>query len=267
MKNLSILTLLFITIAGFAFLQSCDPKAKEIEPSQLEGYWVLKTLNGQDAKTLFDGALPTLQFDFKEMKIFGTGGCNRYTGAFTFEKNVLTAPNLATTKMLCTGKNEEGQFLVEMMRPNTLHIENNTLIFKADGVDTTLVFEKGEAPAELTVEQKLSGTWSLVKMEGKTATDIFKGEGAKIPTLVFDFKEGRVSGQGGCNSFSAPFIYDNGLIIVSDVASTMMACPNLEGEGMYFKNLVDTSGVSIPDAKNLQLIKKGNMVLEYTKSE
>jgi len=265
MKNLSIAALLFFTLAAFTFMQSCTPKAKPIEPSQLEGYWVLKTLNGQDAKTLFEGSLPTLQFDFKEMRVSGTGGCNRYTGSFTFENNVLNTPDLAMTKMACLGKNEEGQFIVEMSRPKTVSIVNNILTFSADGDEVTLEFEKGEAPVVETVFDKLSGTWTLTKMEGTPVADIFKGEEAKIPTLTFNFDDNRASGNAGCNGYSAPFVYDNGLIIVSLAAATQMACPNLKGESQYLKNFVDTMGVSIPDANTLQLIKKGNMILEYTK--
>lgn len=269
MKDLSVLTLLFFTLVAFVFLHSCETKVKKVEPAQLEGYWVLKSLNGTEAKNLFEGALPTLQFDFTEMKVYGTGGCNRYSGAFSLdEKNKFSAPDLATTRMLCTGANEEGQFLVEMMRPSTLYLEDDNLVFKADGETATLVFEKGEPQAEPeTIAQKLSGVWTLAKMNGKDVGEIFKGEGTRVPTLTFDFDNGRISGHGGCNGFSAPFQYDNGLIIVSDVAATQMACPNLQGEGQYFKNLTDTSAVSIPDNQNLQLIKKGDMVLEYKKTE
>ena len=263
-KRLSVLAALVTAMFAVFTLQSCQEKSKPVDPSQLEGYWVLKTLNDQDAKTLFDGALPTIQFDFEKMTVFGTGGCNNYSGAFTYQNAMFNAPDLATTKMLCAGKSEEGMFWVELARPSTLSVDNGMLSFKADGKELTLVFDKGEAPK--TFNERLTGTWTLNKMSEKPVSDFFKGKEAKIPTLVFNFDEKKINGNSGCNNFFTAFKIDNGLLIVSPIASTMMACPNMEGETQYTNFLADTSGINLIDDNNLQLIKKGNIVLEFTKN-
>lgn len=264
-KNLLFLAFTLLSFTAFTLMQSCTPKEKPLEPAQLEGYWVLKTLDGQDAKTLFDGALPTIQFDTKEMRISGTGGCNRYNGAFDLKDNVLNTSKVAVTQMACLGENKESEFLAKLQQANTVSIVNDVLTFTEEGTKVVLEFEKGEAPVELTVFDKLGGTWVLTELEGKAVADIFKGENAKIPTLTFDFDKGIVSGTAGCNNYNAPFKYEGGLIIVSPAGSTKMACPNLQGETQYLSNLIDTMGVSIPDANSLQLRKKGNLIFKFSK--
>lgn len=262
-KMLSAFAVIIATIIIGMFFQSCNEKSKPIDPSELEGYWVLKSMTGVEAKSLFEGALPTIQFDFKETKVSGTGGCNRYNGPFSLENNVFKAAELATTKMLCVGKNEEGKFLEELAKANTISIVNGILTFINEEKKVVLEFEKGEAPK--TFEEKLAGTWNLKAMTEKPVTDFFKGEDAKIPTLTFEMGESRINGNAGCNNYGSTFKIDNGLLIVAPIASNMIACPNIQSESEYVKYLSDTSGINITDENILQIIKKGDILLEFTK--
>ena len=264
-KNLLVLSLILFSFVSLVLFQSCKAKEQPFDPAQLEGYWVLKTLDGQDAKTLFSGALPTIQFDLKEMRVSGTGGCNRYSGAFELKNNLLSASKVAATQMACLGENKEGEFLSKLDQPNVISVVNNVLTFTSEDGKITLEFEKGEAPVVETVFDKLSGTWNLTEIGEKPVADVFKGEGAKIPSLTFDFDKGLLSGTAGCNNYNAPFVYDNGLIIVSPARSTKMACQNLAGETQYLNSLIDTIAISFPDANSLLMVKKGVFVLKYSK--
>lgn len=58
------------------------------------------------------------------------------------------------------------------------------------------------------------GTWG----DGSQAAD---------PHLVFS-DDGRVSGSDGCNSLSGSWKADGEAVIVSDVATTLMACPDVD---------------------------------------
>jgi len=255
---------LFFAVCIVAGLQSCT-NTKPVEPSELEGYWVLKTLNGQEANTLFEDALPTLQFDFQKMTIFGTGGCNRYTGAFTFKDNVLSAPNLASTKMLCFGKNEEVQFFLELGNPLTISVEGSTLTLSNRDKVAVMVFEKGEEPKEITLREKVAGSWTLKQMEGNDVKNLFKGD--KYPTAVFSIADNKVSGNAGCNSYGSVFsIDDSNRLIIAPIVSTQMACPDLEGEALFIKNLADTSDVNVTDENILQIMRAGMVMLEFEKT-
>lgn len=257
-----------ILVAGFLF-QSCD-KPKNLTESELEGYWVLKTINGKEAKTLFTGAQPTLQFNFADSTISGTGGCNRYSGAYTYKDGVFAAPNLAVTQMLCVEDNDEGQFLLELSNANnTLSINNGLLTISHDG-KVVLEFEKGQESSTDTQnvaldKSKLEGEWKLKNIDGVEASSKFAGEGAEVPTISFSLTDNKVSGYSGCNRYNATFTIDNDQLIVGAIMSTKMACPNMEGEAQFTQAISDTSSISIPNDNILQLAKNGTVILEFEK--
>lgn len=265
MSKLTTLAMVFFAACSLLVLQSCA-HTKPVAPSQLEGFWVLKTIDGAEASTLFKGALPTLQFDFEKNQVFGTGGCNRYSGAFTFENSVFKADKVASTMMMCMEENQEGKFLQALGNNNVVSLENDLLTLKEEGKEGVLVFEKGTAPVILSFEQKIAGTWALVNIDGKPASEVFKGEGAWVPTLTLDFEKAVVYGNSGCNDYHTKFVYDNGLLIVeAPMAMTRMTCPNQAGENLFLQNLSDTTAISFPSDNVLNLVKKGNLVLEFQK--
>lgn len=259
--------LVVLLVAGLSF-QSCN-QAKPLTQSELEGYWVLKTINDKEANALFLGAQPTLQFNFADSTISGTGGCNQYSGAFTYKDGVFSAPNLAVTQMLCTEDNDEGQFLLELTNANNkLSIVNGLLTVAHDG-KVVLQFEKGQAPTETASStldiSKLAGEWKLKNIDGIDATSKFTGEGAQIPTISFNVTENKVSGNGGCNTYRAAFTLNNNQLILGPIMSTQMACPNLEGEAQFTQAIADTSIISLPNENVLQVAKNGTVLLEFEK--
>ena len=264
------LTAILLVIFSVTCLQSCGTKNKPIEPNQLNGYWVLKTLDGKDVRTLFEGTIPGIQFDFDKMLLTGSGGCNNFTGQFTFEKekNLFSAPNLVATMRLCVEKNEEGLFFEKLSKQSILSLDKDILKFTTDNY-IVMEFEKGEAPKNPSLNEKLTGTWQLKNIDGKTATEIFSNKYKEdyLPTLIFNFDENKINGNAGCNNYSTSFAINNGVLIVSPIATTKMACPNLAGEAQYIKNLSDTTGLAFQgeSSDTLQLRKKGNLVLEYVK--
>ena len=258
---------LFVVALFVAFtMQSCD-KPKVVTQAELEGFWVLKTLNGKEAKTVFAGAIPTLEFNFADSLVYGTSGCNRYTGPFSYKEGIFTAPNLAGTKMLCTEDNEEPQFLLALTNgDNILSIVNGVLTF-TNGGKVTLEFEKGtpevvDQPATPS-SASLTGTWSLKNIAGVEASSKF---GESIPSLVFDFANNRLSGNSGCNNFTASFtLVDGGKLATGAIMGTKMACPNLEGEAEFLQALSDTTLLTLPNENVLQIAKNGTVLLELEK--
>lgn len=135
MKSLNLVkvsAVLIIACVFGMFLQSCDKKSAPTQ-SELEGLWVLKSLNGSPATDGFKGALPTLEFNFQDSIVSGTSGCNRYTGKFIYKEGSFAAPNLASTRMLCLDPTKEPEFLLELTNEgNTLSIVNGLLTISHD---------------------------------------------------------------------------------------------------------------------------------------
>lgn len=261
MKRILKTTLFFAAIATVAFaIQSCN-SVKPIDKTQLEGNWVLKTLQGEDAKTAFAGELPSIGFDFEKKAVHGSGGCNRYTGAFTLtEKNEFSAPNLVSTMKMCVAPNKEPQFLTALSTPNlAVSIENGLLIFSQN--KTVLIqFEKGTEKPALTSEA-LAGKWNLASITGGDLATLFA---TQMPTMEIT-ADGKVAGNAGCNNYRSTYTLDNNTVTFGPVMSTKMACPGLQGEQL-FTSLLTTPLQAALDGNKLTFSKEGNVVLELTKA-
>lgn len=262
MKQILKTTLFLAAIAIIAFaVQSCN-SVKPIDKAQLDGNWVLKTLQGEEAKAAFAGDLPSIGFDFEKNSVFGSGGCNRYTGAFTLtEKNEFSAPNLASTMRACIHANKEPQFLTALSTPNlAVSIENGLLTFSHN--KTVLIqFEKGAEKISLTAEA-LAGKWNLASIAGGDLATLF---GNKLPSMEIT-ADGKVSGNAGCNNYRSTYTLDSNTVTFGPVMSTKMACPGLQGEQL-FTSLLTTPLQAALDGNKLTLSKEGSVVLELTKTE
>lgn len=261
----SITTVLVFTLG--LLNQSCSES--KINKTDLEGYWSLKSLNGQPAAEAFKGNTPSIEFDFEEMKISGTGGCNRYFGPFTLEENILKPGNIASTNMMCLEENKEPEFLATLTGEKGLKLALNNggiLQFK-DNDKIVLEFEKAEAPKESTgitavSMENLTGSWSLSQINGEDSSSLF---GDKPATMIIQ-KDGSVTGNAGCNNYRTNMSLEGSTISFTVLASTRMACPNLEGEQTFTQILSEPLQGTI-NGNVLKLLQKGEIVLEFTKNE
>jgi len=237
-------------------MQSCKTTAS-LKTMDLEGKWVLKTFNGQDVKSVFAGKTPTIIFNLSEGRINGTGGCNNYSGAFTLKGNEFSAPNLASTMMMCIQANQESQFLQALGEVSKLSMKNGELIF-TQGEKQVLVLTKAKP---LTVAD-LAGTWTLMSIQGSSANTLFGDETA--PSIEFNASDKRVSGNAGCNRYNAPFKLTGDILEVSTPVSTRMACPHMEGENKFLKLIATKAKLELED-NMLTLRQDGRELLRFTK--
>ncbi len=260
----SALLLAAMIVLGMGF-QGCN-SVKPIDKSKLAGYWSLKSLNGQNAGTEFEGPIPSIEFDFEKNLISGSGGCNRYHGGFTLSnENVFSAPNLASTMMMCVVKNKEPEFLQTLSSEGlVISLTPEELLTFTKGGKTVLQFEKGEAPVEpkpqLISMETLTGTWTLESMPGEDVSALFS---EKKPTLELA-DEGKAHGLGGCNNYRTTYTLEGNTISFGPVMSTKMACPSLEGEGKFISLLEGPAEVSVVEGK-LIFKKDGKIIFEFTK--
>lgn len=261
-----IVSIFSVVLCAAFLLSSCDSKPKQLTETELDGLWVLKSLNGKTAKEAFSGAIPTLEFNFQDSLMYGTGGCNRYNGLFTYKDGFLTAPHLATTMMLCTEDNSEAEFLLALSNTDNIpSLVDGVLTITHDGV-VVLEFEKGAAESEaqsVAVDANtLKGTWTLKTIDGAEAKSLYA---ESIPTLTFDFADNRLSGNAGCNTYNAQFTLTESQLVVGAVITTRMACPSLEAEGLYTQAISDTSVLTLPNENVLQLAKNETVLLVFEK--
>ncbi|ASZ13208.1 META domain-containing protein [Chitinophaga pendula] len=101
--------------------------------------------------------------------------------------------------------------------------------------------------------------WKLTTLNGNAIDTI---QHRSIPTLVFDKKNQRVSGNAGCNRMMGSFeISGMDNIAFSKLVSTLMACADMELEGNYMKTLEQVNKFSVTTTDNTLLLLKGDVVV------
>lgn len=262
MKKLVKLSFALVMILSLGIMaQSCKSSknsAKNDYPGEntpnISGTWILKSLNGQPATSLFKGKIPIMNIDVVENRIFGNGGCNGYTGMYTYSKGILSAPNLASTMMMCVEENQEHQFHTVLGQSNKVSLVNGVLTLKHEG-KTVAEFEKGIDTS------LLSGEWKLESIADGDVKALFTD---KEPTISFDLAESRLGGNAGCNRYNATYKIEGTTITVGPVMSTRMACPNMEGESKFTQIITGASTLEASMNK-ITFSKEGKAVLTFVK--
>lgn len=252
-------------------IQSCKNKVTPIDKSQLEGYWVLKTIDGQDASSLFANSVPGMQFNFADSTVNGTGGCNRFFGKFSLnQNNEFSAPELGSTMMSCENMAQEDKFM-KILSPAILNLsvsEEGILTLKDSQNKVLLEFVKGEEPqkgpnmSETLTTENIVGKWELTELEGQPAIEVFK---TKTPFIEFNSQDGKVNGNAGCNNFNGTYTIADSKITFGPLVTTFMSCPELESETKLLGFFQTTLEGAIEDGL-LVFYKDGQKVLQYTKS-
>ena len=112
------------------------------EAAGLVGAWLLEDLAGQG---VIDMAQTTIVFD-GEGRASGNGGCNRYTGSYTFENGKLVFGPLAGTKMMCPEAvmDQEDRFHDALADVEGVTTDGHFLLIEITGSNAPLKFTRME---------------------------------------------------------------------------------------------------------------------------
>ncbi len=112
----------------------------------------------------------------------------------------------------------------------------------------------------------LDGTWQLNYISGPRIT--FDGlYPNKKPTINFDLKENRVSGNASCNTYRGRLNVDGNKISFKEpMAMTRMMCIDIQGETTYMATLEKIDSYSISeDGKILNFIMGDIAMMRFEK--
>ncbi|MBB4036769.1 heat shock protein HslJ [Dysgonomonas hofstadii] len=251
---MKIIKLLFIAALAIFALQSCN-SAKTLTKEQLANKWVLKSINGQDVKEAFPNKIPHITFNLTNGQMNGNGGCNGFGGTFSINKDEFTGSKIVSTMMFC-GDQESTLFKL-LDGKSKLALNGDELTFSQNG-KTTLVFTR----AQPLGAADLAGEWKLQSINGKSEAE---SETKKMPTLEFNFAEKRLAGLAGCNRYNGAFTLENNVLTVTPLATTRMACPNMEMENEFVKTFTGKIDLE-KETDNLLVMKKdGRIIIIFEK--
>jgi heat shock protein HslJ len=122
------------------------------------------------------------------------------------------------------------------------------------------------APPPATGQTAGKGTASMDDLKGKTWTLMKFGDGSPEPAeraITAVFEDGKISGSGGCNHYSATVTSPlPGALKVGSISSTKMLCSGPVGsnEQRYFAALEKVEGFAVEDSR--LVLSPGRMIFK-----
>jgi putative lipoprotein len=103
-------------------------------PALGDARWTLSELGGSSVATGPGEGVPFLDFDIEELRVSGSGGCNRLTGSFDAIGRELRFGPLATTLMACPEPvmQREAAFLAALAKTTGVELEDDRLVLLGD---------------------------------------------------------------------------------------------------------------------------------------
>ena len=229
------LAILVVVLASVALVSAAPSPATRVaqSPSDLEGVrWLLVSYQdkaGDLSDALADAPATA---EFAAGKVAGSAGCNNYTAAYEVKGDSMTIGQAASTMMMCPAPimEQETAFLTHLQAVAQYAIDGGQLTLFDDLGAPLLVFN-AEQPATLV------GSWLMTAYNNGRGG--FQSGLADVDvTAVFD-AEGKLTGNAGCNTYSASYKVDGDKIDIGPAITTRMACaPDvMTQEAAYLKAL------------------------------
>jgi putative lipoprotein len=176
-------------------------------------------IDGMGGTAVIAGSEPVIAFS-TDGRISGTTGCNRFFGSYEQAGDALTFSGTGMTKMACMAEGvmaQETKFASILSGAASFTIDGlgNLVLTGADGVGFVARPVKEAVPGDPAVLQ--GAAWVV--------EDINRGGVMDNSRLTLTFgADGRVSGSGGCNSFSGTYSADGSSVTLGPLAMTRRAC-------------------------------------------
>lgn len=230
--------------------------------SDLNAKWRIISIEDKAIDKKVNGKKPLFSFDLVKKEYSAITGCNNLMGGFELKApNKIKFTRGMSTMMACDNMEVEHGLSRILTHISTYKVSNDTLSF----LDAKKVIK---AQFELKKEDNsalLKGKWELdyIGFTNKSPEELYT---AKKPTLEFNPKEETLVGNGSCNNYSGTYKIDGHKLKFGAIASTKMACPSLEGEALYLRNLERITSFSV-DANQLTLITDDIAIMRFKKTK
>lgn len=254
---------LYVAMVAISVLfTSCHTAKEAVNANDLDGEWNVMEINGQAVKA---ESQPFIGFDAQNGRVYGYTGCNRLMGALTLSKpNKIELGQMASTLMACPDMETERLLLNALASVKSLKCSGKTLVLYGADKEPVMLLQKR---FEVVPLSSLKGEWHVVNLYGAALPEGME----TVPALNFDVTANRVTGNSGCNRLSGAINHDEAdenSISFGHVASTRMACPDMDTENQVLSALNSVRSYGLLDNGRLALMSEGGtIVLELERSK
>ena len=253
---------LYVAVAAAVLsLAACRSSKDAVSVNDLDGEWNVVEIQGQAVQA---ESQPFIGFDAQDGRVYGYTGCNRLMGALTLSKpNKIELGQMASTLMACPDMDTERQVLEALASVRSLEVSDKELLLYSGGKKPVMRLQKR---FEVVPLSSLNGEWKVVAVNG-TALPAMEN----IPAFSLDMTTHRIGGNSGCNRLSGEIRHDAAVensISFANVASTRMACPDMDTENQVLSALNQVCAYGMLANGHLALMAEGStVVLELERSK
>jgi heat shock protein HslJ len=238
-------------------LSLSDASGKELavfnaQSNELAGTsWIVISYNNgkQAVVSVAAGTVLTANFG-ADGKLSGSAGCNNYTASYQTDGNKITIGPAASTMMACEQAvmDQEQQYLAALSTAATYRIDGNKLELRT--ADGALAAQFTQAPAS---SEALPGSSWIVTGYNNGKGAVVSTTAGTVLTAIFG-TDGVLSGNSGCNTYSASYQLDGDKITIGPAMTTRMACDQaaMDQEQQYLAAL-STAAMYRIDGNKLEL--------------
>lgn len=254
---------LYVAVAAAVLsLAACRSSKDAVSVNDLDVEWNVVEIQGQAVQA---ESQPFIGFDAQDGRVYGYTGCNRLMGALTLSKpNKIELGQMASTLMACPDMETERLMLNALASVKSLKCSGKTLVLYGADKEPVMLLQKR---FEVVPLSSLKGDWRVVSLYGAALPEGME----TVPALNFDVTANRVTGNSGCNRLSGAINHDGAdenSISFGNVASTRMACPDMDTENQVLSALNSVRSYGLLDNGRLALMSEGGtIVLELERSK
>jgi heat shock protein HslJ len=227
-------------------------------PDALSGTaWQMITLNGQPAL-----AEAGVTIAFAAGRVAGSDGCNTYSGTYTIDgTNMQFNQPFRSTMMMCAQPvmAQAQVYLAALGQVASFQIAGSQLTFlDANGKEVVMYAAQSTdlAGSAWIVTGYNNGQQAVVSV--MTGTELTANFGA----------DGNLSGNGGCNTYTASYTVDGNKISIGPAATTRMACEQavMDQEQQYLAALATAATYQMSGDKLELRTADGALAATFTKA-
>ena len=245
-------------LASLILLSSCHTVKNRHTLSNSEGEWNIVEINGGSLQIPPGEQQPFIGFDTRSGKIYGNSGCNRIMASMDLQAKPGTIEfgRISSTMMACPNMETERQVLAALSEVISYRKTSNGKISLCNSSNRPVAILKKRFYSMTVAE--LQGEWNVVSVFNSPIPETVE----KAPFLIFDTKGNKISGNAGCNRLTGKLNIngENRLSIsIPPVATTKMACPDMETENNILSALSSVKTFGRLDGKRIALYTSGDV--------
>jgi len=233
-------------------------KKQTDERVQLKGNWILVKLNDNPINRVVE--VPTMGVSLNQMQVFGSGGCNNYSGSIeNLTLGSIKFGNIANTLMVCNNGNIEREYHLALSSVETYTLKKDILTFYSNKHKKLLTFTRQQKTE--AVDQRIQGIWNATRIFGESVNQMIS-----IPRLEINLTDMRLFGNDSCNELNGKIEAVSATqLSFAGIALTRKICQNMTIADNFNKALNKIVSYKLDGLELILMDKDGNEVLAFLK--